>query len=332
MILRAVSAPHNVRRFAADRAGCHISVMSDIAVFDRRAVRRHRDRAAPGFAGHDFLVAEVADRLIERLGGFNRRFARVLDLGCHTGGVARRLAAELAPDLVVAGDLSVEMARRAPSPALALALDEEALPFGPASFDLVVSALSLHWVNDLPGALVQIRAALAPDGLFLAALLGGDTLRELRLALLEAESAVEGGASPRVSPFADLRDAAGLLQRAGFALPVADNDTLTVTWTDPLALMRELRGMGETNAVAARRKEVARRETLFAAAARYQAQFGTTDGRVPASFQVIYLAGWAPDASQQQPLRPGSAATRLAEALGTREVSTGVKADPGRTG
>jgi SAM-dependent methyltransferase len=222
------------------------------------------------------------------------------------------------------------MARRAPPPALAL--DEEALPFSPASFDLVVSALSLHWVNDLPGALVQIRAALEPDGLFLAALLGGDTLRELRLALLEAESAIEGGASPRVSPFADLRDAAGLLQRAGFALPVADSDTLTVTWADPLALMRELRGMGETNAVAARRKEVARRETLFAASARYQAQFGTTDGRIPASFQVIYLAGWAPDASQQQPLRPGSAASRLAEALGTREISAGVKAEPGRSG
>jgi SAM-dependent methyltransferase len=304
--------------------------VSDILVFDRRAVRRHRDRAAAGFAGHGFLVDEVADRLLERLGGVNRRFARVLDLGCHTGALARRAAAGLTPDLVVAGDLSAAMARRAPPPAIAL--DEEALPFAPASFDLVVSALSLHWVNDLPGTLVQVRAALRPDGLFLAALLGGETLRELRLCLLEAEAAVEGGASPRVSPFADLRDAAGLLQRAGFALPVADSDTITVSWADPLALMRELRGMGETNAVAARRKEAARRETLFAACARYRARFGTAEGRIPATFQVIYLAGWAPADTQQQPLRRGSAAHRLAEALGTTEISAGVKAEPGRTG
>jgi SAM-dependent methyltransferase len=302
--------------------------VSEIAIFDRRAVRRHRDRAAADFAGHDFLVAEVAERLLERLVGINRRFARVLDLGCHTGQMARRLAGGLAPELVVSADLSPAMARQAPAPSLAL--DEEALAFRAGAFDLVTSVLGLHWVNDLPGALLQIRTALKPDGLFLAAMLGGDTLRELRHALLEAETAVEGGASPRVSPFAGVQDAAGLLQRAGFALPVADGDTITATWADPIALMRELRGMGETNAVAARRKEFARRETMFAAGARYRHQFADRDGRVPATFQVIYLTGWAPDASQQRRLRPGSAAARLADALGAEEVSTGVKAGPGR--
>jgi SAM-dependent methyltransferase len=218
------------------------------------------------------------------------------------------------------------MARQAPAPALAL--DEEMLPFGENAFDLVTSVLSLHWVNDLPGALLQIRRALRPDGLFLAAMLGGETLRELRHALIEAEAAVEGGASPRVSPFAGVQDVAGLLQRAGFALPVADSDTINATWADPIALMRDLRGMGETNAVAARRKEFARRRTLFTAGARYRSEFTDRDGRISATFQVIYLTGWAPDASQQQPLRPGSAAARLAEALGTEEISTGVKAGP----
>jgi hypothetical protein len=161
-------------------------------------------------------------------------------------------------------------------------------------------------------------------------MLGGDTLRELRHAFLEAEAAVEGGASPRVSPFAGVQDAAGLLQRAGFALPVADSDTLTATWANPVALMHELRGMGEVNAVAARRKSFARRETVFAAAARYQHHFADRDGRIPATFQVIYLTGWAPAPSQQLPMRPGSAAARLADALGTAEISTGVRAGPDR--
>ena len=223
-------------------------------------------------------------------------------------------------------DLSFEMARRAGGPALVA--DEEALPFADASLDLVLSVLSLHWVNDLPGALVQIRRALKPDGLFLAAMLGGETLGELRQSLIAAEVAVAGGAGPRVSPFVEIRDAGGLLQRAGFALPVVDADTLTFSYRDAFALMHELRGLGESNAVAARAKRPTRRQTLLEAARLYWKRFGDADGRVPATFQVLYLTGWAPDASQPRPLRPGDAAARLADALGTEERTSGEKAEP----
>ncbi len=298
-----------------------------MAVFDRRAIRLHRDRAAAGFAGHDFLLAEVANRLVERLDDVKRDFRRALDLGAHVGMLRDPLEARPGLEFVVACDLSPAMTRRFGG--AAVAADEEALPFADAAFDLVVSGLSLHWVNDLPGALVQIRRALRADGLFLAALLGGDTLIELRQALVEAESAVEGGASPRVSPFLDVREGGALLQRAGFALPVVDADTITVTWPDALALMRDLRGMGEANAVVERNKGFTRRETLLAAAARYQDLHGDAEGRIPATFQVIYLTGWAPHESQQQALRPGASTSRLADALDVGEVSAGEKAGPG---
>jgi len=180
---------------------------------------------------------------------------------------------------------------------LGVVADEEWLPFASARLDLVLSSLSLHWVNDLPGTLIQIRRALKPDGLFLAAMLGGETLRELRHALLEADLAKEGGASPRVSPFVDVRDAGDLLQRAGFVLPVADSDTLTVTYDDPLRLMRDLRGMGETNATHERRDRFSRRATFSRAADIYRQTFAAADGRVPATFQVIYLTGWTPRTS-----------------------------------
>ena len=301
-------------------------------VFDRAAVRRHRDRAAAGFAGYDFLVREAAERLADRLEDVTRSFPVALDLGCHDGLLGRLLAGRGGIEVLVQGDLSPSMAAAAAAEERpALAADEEALPFAPASFDLIVSVLSLHWVNDLPGALLQIRQALKPDGLFLGALLGGETLHELRRALLRAESEIEGGASPRCSPVVDLRDAGALLQRAGFALPVADLDRITVTYDEPLKLMRDLRGMGEANATRDRRRGFTRRETLLRAAANYQEDCGRVDGRLPASFEVITLTGWAPHASQQQPLRPGSASQRLAEALGTEEVPTGDKA-PGSKG
>ena len=221
------------------------------------------------------------------------------------------------------------MARAAATPGHpALAADEEFLPFAPASFDLVISAVSLHWVNDLPGALLQIRQALKPDGLFLGAMLGGETLVELRGALLEAESEVEGGAGPRVSPFADVADAGGLLQRAGFALPVADRDRITVTYPNALALMKELGEMGESNAVAERRKAMSRRLTLFRAAEIYHERYADPEGRLPATFDVVYLTGWSPHPSQQQPMAPGSAQNRLAEALGSVERKTGDPARP----
>lgn len=303
--------------------------------FNRQAVRRHRARAAAGLAGHDFLYRETAERLADRLVDVKRRFPLALDLGCHTGQLGRALAGRGGIETLVQCDLSPAMAGRAAddrSPRepkrLVLAADEEALPFKEGAFDLALSNLTLHWVNDLPGALVQIRRALKPDGLFLAALLGGDTLKELRQALAEAEIAEEDGLSPRVSPMADVRDLGALLQRAGFALPVADADVITVSYADPLKLMADLRGMGESNAAEMRRRNFTRRKTLRAAAERYRALFAGADGRVAATFQVITLTGWAPDPAQPKALRPGSAKGRLADALGADEISLGEKAKP----
>ena len=293
-------------------------------VFDRRAVRLHRDRSAARWDSHRFLVDEVGARLLDRLNDVNRDFSEVLDLGCRATGIETRRGI----GRVVSADLSEAAVRRAPP--LRVVADEEALPFADGAFDLVVSNFVLHWVNDLPGALLQIRRALKPDGLLLAAMPGGETLHELRRSLLEAEAAVEGGASPRASPFADVRDAGALMQRAGFALPVVDTDQITVTYGDALALMRDLRFMGESNAVNARRKCATRRETLFAAAARYRDLFAGSDGRLPATFEILFMTAWAPHESQQKPLRPGSAAARLSDALDAAEQPAGEKADPTR--
>jgi SAM-dependent methyltransferase len=288
-----------------------------IALFDRRALRLHRDRAAASVHDHDALFAETAERLADRLDDITRAFPMALDLGCHGGHLARRLGRRGGIEWLVEGDLSPAMAGWAATAGAgpAVVVDEEALPFRAGSFDAVLSCLSLHWVNDLPGALVQIRRALKPDGLFLAAMLGGATLCELRQALIEAESDEAGGASPRVSPFADLADMAALLSRAGFALPVADSDTITVTYPDALALMRELRGMGEANATVGRQRGFARRGVLLKAADLYRKRHGLADGRIPATFQILYLTGWAPHPSQPQPLPRGSASARLSDAL-----------------
>ncbi len=304
--------------------------MSDVefpspAPFDRRAVRVHRDRAAPRFSESDFLFLETALRLEERLRDVRRDFAHALDLGCHRGGLGARLARHGTVSRVVQCDLSPEMARlaRAANGLATVCADEEALPFAEGAFDLIVSNLSLHWVNDLPGTLAQVLRALKPDGLFLACLLGGATLHELRSAFMNAELAIEGGVSPRVSPFADVRDGGDLLTRAGFALPVADLDTIRVSFTGALELMRDLKGMGETNAVAERRKTLTRRQTLMEAARLYTpAEDGGGTGRIEATFDVIWLAGWAPGPGQPKSLAPGSAATRLADALGTEERPT----------
>ncbi len=298
-----------------------------MAVFDRRAVRRHRDRAAAGFHGHDFLFREVAERLADRLDDVRRRFPRALDLGGHGGVLRRALGGRGGIETLVETDLSPAMAARAATP-LALGADEEALPFADGAFDLVLSCLSLHWVNDLPGTLVQLRRTLKPDGLLLCALAGGDTLHELRRAFLEAESDIEGGAGPHVAPFADLRDMGGLLQRSGFALPVVDSDTITVTYADAMALMHDLRGMGEANSVRARRPGLARRATMFATAERYSELYADKEGRIPATFQILTLTAWAPDGAQPKPLRPGGADARLADALGSTEIPAGEKAAP----
>jgi SAM-dependent methyltransferase len=298
-------------------------------VFDRRLVRRHRDRAAAHLDGHDFLFREVAEQLADRLDDVTRKFPLALDLGCHGGEIAAALRGRGGIETLVQCDLSAAMARRAAANGRpALVADEELLPFAPESFDLVISDLSLHWVNDLPGCLLQVRQCLKPDGLFLAAMLGGDTLYELRQSLMEAELAEAGGVSPRVSPFADLRDAGGLLQRAGFALPVIDGDRLTVSYADIVKLMHDLRGMGEGNAV----RERTGRSMHPALAARadeiYRRRFGDAEGRLAATFQIIYLTAWAPAAGQQRALAPGSARARLADALGAVEISAGDKARP----
>ncbi len=296
------------------------------SIFDRRIVRLHRERAAASLPGHDFLLREIAQRLVERLDDVRRKFPVALDLGCRHGYLADDLARRGGVRTLVHCDLSSAMVRHAPDPRLVA--DEEALPFAAGSFDLVMSLLNLHWVNDLPGALLQILQALKPDSLLLAAMFGGETLKELRTALAETEMAGEGGLSPRVSPLAEVRDAGNLLQRAGFALPVADVETLTVSYTDPLALLADLRGMGETNAVIERRKTASRRATLFGALERYRELYRDSNGRVPATFQVIYLTAWAPDHSQPRPLRPGSATVRLADALGSEEIPAGDRACP----
>jgi len=283
-------------------------------VFDRPLVRRRRRRAAVHLAAHDFLFREVAERLFDRLDDIRRTFPlaavfgpgleRLMPIREGRGGIERLIACDNAcPDA------------RGQENTVSLIADEELLPFAPETLDLVLGLSSLHWVNDLPGALSQINRALKPDGFFLGAMFGGETLRELRDVLMRAELAETGGVSPRVSPFADLRDMAGLLQRAGFALPVADLDTITVTYPDMLALMRDLRGMGEANALFGRLRQSTRRAVFAHAAALYAKDYAMPDGRLRARFDVIFMAGWAPHASQQKPLPRGSGKQSLAEAL-----------------
>jgi SAM-dependent methyltransferase len=292
-------------------------------IFDRGLIRARRGRAAL-LGPATFLLDRVADDLAERLGAVLRRFDVALDLGTPGEQIREALHRLGSVATIVTADaMPAAGAKRTPPLVTA---DEEALPFRDGSLDLVVSALALQFVNDLPGVLVQIRRALKPDGLFLAALIGGDTLTELRQSFAAAESEMEGGVSPHVAPFADLRDLGALLQRAGFALPVTDTDRVTVRYDSAFALMHDLRRMGATNALLDRRRTPLRRATLTRMAEIYARRFADNDGRVRATFEIVWLSGWAPHPDQQQPLKPGSAQARLADALGTREVSTGEKA------
>ena len=284
------------------------------AIFDRRLLRVRQARAR-ALDPETFLIDRVADELGERLSVVLRQFERAADLGTPTDALCRVLAAS--------GKVATIMG------ANSVAADEEALPFADGSLDLVVSALSLQFVNDLPGTLIQIRRALKRDGLLLAALIGGDTLTELREAFAAAESEIEGGVSPRVAPFADVRELGALLQRAGFALPVVDSDRLTVRYPTVHALMKDLRRMGATNILSERRRVPLRRATLQRMTEIYAARFADGDGRLRATFEIAWLSGWAPHDSQQKPLKPGSATQRLADALGAKEISAGEK--PGET-
>ncbi|MEN5084071.1 methyltransferase domain-containing protein [Bosea sp. TWI1241] len=282
-------------------------------VFDR-ALYRRRLGAAVGAGYPDFLLARCVEDLDERLSAVLRRFACAADLGTP-------LPLAL-PVLAMRADAVLRLAE-AGAQGDDRAGDLEALPFAEGSLDLAASLLALHAVNDLPGALVQIRRALRPDGLFIACLLGGQSLTELRQSLLAAEVEVTGGASPRVAPFADLRDLGGLLQRAGFALPVIDSEAVTVRYGDMFALLRDLRAMGWANALHQRSRKPLRRAVLMRAAQIYAERFADADGRLRASFEIVWLSGWVPHESQQKPLRPGSAKMRLADALGVVEAGAG---------
>jgi len=289
-------------------------------IFDRAAHRARLDRAAPGYPAADFLKRRAAEDAVARLEAIMRDFPLAVDLGARTGAFREALAqsdAAARVGLLVETDLSARMlaGRRG----VRLVADEERLPFAFGKLDLVVSTLALHWTNDVVGALIQIRRALKPDGLFIGSLFGGATLTELRQSLIAAEAELTGGAGSRVSPFADAYDAAGLLQRSGFALPVADVDRVTVRYAHPLKLLADLRAMGETSVLAERHPKVLTRAVLARAFEIYQTKFGEPDGRVPATFEILTLTGWTPDPSQQQPLKPGSAKMRLADALKTVE-------------
>lgn len=290
-------------------------------IFDSRQLLRQRERASQHARAHDFLLQRVADDFAERLDVVNRQFATILDLGSHHGVIGRSMTGRPGAETVVSADTSQRVLDQCASPRVVV--DLEALPFHDATFDLVVSGLSLQLINDLPGALVQVRRCLKPDGLFVGAMLGGSTLQELREAFVAAEAAIEGGVSPRVAPFADVRDLGSLLQRSGFALPVVDADIVTVAYPTPLHLMREIRGMGASNMLVERRRKPLRRATLMRAIEIYGERYARADGRVTATFEILTMTGWCPHESQPKPLQPGSAKTRLADALGVREHKPG---------
>lgn len=288
-------------------------------IFDRRLLTQRRARAAAHAQGHDFLLRRVADDFAERLAVVRREFPSVANVGAHHGIVSDAIA--VLPTIGSITDADMASLPAGPAGRNRVVADEEALPFADGKLDLIVSGLSLQFVNDLPGALAQMRRALKPDGLLLAALAGGDTLKELREAWLVAEDEVAGGASPRVAPFADVRSLGGLLQRAGFALPVVDSDTVTASYATPLDLMRDLKAMGASNVLTARRRVPVTRTLLLRAAEVYTERFSLPNGRVPATFEIITLTAWAPDDSQPKPLKPGSATMRLADALGPKDGS-----------
>jgi len=295
----------------------------DTALARRRLARARANGREGGYA--DFLLTRAAEDLDDRLGAVLRDFSSALDLGTPAPAAAQILARRLGGGRVV----RLAPVAEAPEPGISGAVaDPEALPVAAGSLDLAVSLLALQGVNDLPGALVQLRRALRPDGLFLGCLLGGATLTELRQSFGAAESETEGGISPRVAPFAAVREVGGLLQRAGFALPVVDSETVTVRYADPFGLMRDLRAMGLTNALTERRRTPLRRATLRRAVEIYATRFADADGRVRATFELLWLSGWVPHESQQKPLRPGSAQARLADALGTQEITPEILPDP----
>lgn len=286
-------------------------------IFDRRLLRQRRLNALrKKVGGADFLLKTVSDDLGDRLSMISRNFKTGIDLGGHTGHVADMLRQSGKVESVYRGDLFD------PDPALDppdFVFDDALPPLKDASVGLIVSALSLQFVNDLPGTLIQIRRALEPDGLFLATLPGSETLFELRDVLMRAELELSGGAAPRVGPFTDVRELGSLLQRAGFALPVTDLDRITVRYDTLFDLMNDLRAMGAASVLQERSRQPLPKQVFLRAAELYASSYADADGRIRATFALVSLSGWAPHESQQKPLKPGSAKTSLAEALKAQE-------------
>lgn len=293
-------------------------------LFDRTLLRQRKDRAAREFEDYDFLHARVADDLLDRVESVSREFETCLVIG-GGGAVGRALKdhpeAEKKIGALIETDLSPAMAGLSGYPSACL--DEEYLPIKAQSVDLVLSCLSLHWTNDLVGALIQINHALKPDGFFAGAILGGATLSEMREALKAGDGAQGHDPAPRISPFADTVDMAGLVARAGFSMPVSDVDRVTARYGNAFVLMRDLRMMGETNVLTGRTRTPATKSTFVKAAEAYSHACAGDDGRVPATFEAIHFAGWAPHPDQPKPKRPGSATHRLADALGVEEKTPG---------
>jgi SAM-dependent methyltransferase len=288
-------------------------------LFDPARITANRDRASFQYRNYAFLKARESSHLIDRLADVSRHFPKALDFGSHDGQLSAALMASGQVDDVIALDPSARMLGQISGTSVTTMQNSlETLPIAPKSLDLVASTLSLHWANDLPGLMVQIREALKPDGLFLACLFGGGTLNELRTALIEAESSLTGGVSPRISPLPGLQDMAGLMQRTGFALPVVDKEPVTVRYNSPLKLLDDLRGMGEQAAFARREGQERRplsRRLLMRMEEAYRDLYSDPDGKVRATFEVIWLSGWAPAASQPKPLKPGSGKHSLAAAV-----------------
>ncbi|MDX1922547.1 MAG: methyltransferase domain-containing protein [Alphaproteobacteria bacterium] len=306
------------------------------ALFNRQRLRQNRLRARANFADHNVLFEEVTMQLLDRLQGINRSFNRILDLGSRNFSLSKSLSKQDASRFIVHCPTLPDVKKLLPHHVCVA--DEEWLPFRDASFDLIISNLNLHWANDLPGALIQMRRALKPDGFFLSALFGGETLRELRECLYEAEMQLRGGVSQHISPFADIQDCGSLLQRAGFTLPVVDKERFTLTYQNSFQLMRELRGMGESNILNSRDKRFMPSELFIEADRIYRNRYATKSEsgksengpseKIDATFDIIFIAGWAPHDNQQKPLKPGEAQSRLAKALNTQEILTGEKSSP----
>ncbi len=291
-------------------------------LFDRSLLAARRHRAAKAFAQAQFLRDRSIEDTLLTLAAINRRFEHALDMSAADGRFGRALAASDAAarvGLLIEGELSQALSAQQSGPAR-LIMDEEWLPFADDSLGLIVSILGLHSVNDLPGVLVQVRRALTPDGLFIGTLFGGETLKELRGCLMEAELEVRGGYGPRIAPFAEGPDLIDLLRRTGFSMPVVDSDRVEVSYEHPLRLLADLRAMGEGNVLIERPRKGLNRAILQRMAELYFARFADAEGRVTATFEIITLSGWKPHESQQKPLKPGSAKTRLADALGVKET------------